>query len=247
MTGRHLKHISLLITLCIINIQFNYAGPPFNTDDPQPVDFRHWEYYVSSINNHQVGVWSGTAPHLEINYGVIHNVQIHLLLPLNYNSFRGQSATFGFADSEFGIKYRFVQETENSPQVGIFPILEIPTVQNKEFSDGKLKVFLPVWMQKSLGKLTSYGGAGYWINRGTNNKNWIFAGWQIQYDFSKAITLGGEIYYHSADTEDSGSVTGFNLGGSINPSEKFHVIFSAGQTLVKDNTFTSYLGLLWTI
>ena len=247
MTGRHLKHISLLITICIINIQFNYAGPPFNTDDPEPVDYRHWEYYVSSINNHQVGVWSGTAPHVEINYGVIRNVQIHLLLPMNYNSFRGQTHTFGFADTEFGIKYRFVQETENSPQVGIFPILEIPTVQNKEFSDGKLKVFLPVWMQKSWGKLTSYGGAGYWINRGTNNKNWIFAGWQIQYDFSKAITLGGEIYYHSADTEDSGSITGYNVGGSINASEKFHVIFSAGQTLVKDNTFTSYLGLLWTI
>src|SRR5512133_1280156 len=139
MNGRHLRHFALLFALLIINIQFNYGGPPFNTDDPQPVDFGHWEYYVSSINNHQAGAWSGTAPHFEINYGAIHNVQIHLLLPLNYASFRGQSAAFGFADTEFGIKYRFVQETENSPQVGIFPILEIPTVQNSEFSDGKLK------------------------------------------------------------------------------------------------------------
>lgn len=247
MKGRHLKHSSLLIALLIISIQFNYGGPPFNTDDPQPVDYRHWEYYVSSINNHQAGAWSGTAPHFEINYGAIHNVQIHLLLPLNYTSFRGQSAAFGFADTEFGIKYRFVQETEKSPQVGIFPILEIPTIQNSEFSDGKLKVFLPVWVQKSWGKLTSYGGAGYWINHGANNKNWFFAGWQMQYDFSKTVTLGGELYYHSADADDSYSTEGFNLGGSINPSEKFHIIFSAGHTLAKDNTFTSYLGILWTI
>lgn len=228
-------------------MQLIYAGPPFNTDDPQPVDFHHWEYYVSSINNYQVGIWSGTAPHLELNYGVMHNVQIHLLMPLNYNSVRGQSAKFGFADTEFGIKYRFVQETESLPQVGTFPVLEIPTVQNSEYSDGKLKVFLPLWIQKSWGKLTSYGGAGYWINPGTNNKNWVFAGWEIQYDFSKIITLGGELYYHSADTKRAESVAGVNIGGSINPSEKFHFIFSAGHTLTTNNTFTSYLGLLWTI
>jgi hypothetical protein len=247
MTGKYLRHSALLFAFLIINIRSDYAGPPFNTDDPEPVNYRHWEYYVSAVNNHHNEVWSGTSPHLEINYGVIHNVQIHLLLPMNYYSPRDQRATFGFADTEFGIKYRFVQETENSPQVGIFPILEIPTIHNSEFSDGKLKVFLPVWLQKSWGKLTSYGGAGYWINSGTNNKNWIFAGWQIQYDFSRTITLGGEIYYHSADADNSDSATGFNLGGSINPSEKFHIIFSAGKTLAKDNTFTSYLGLLWTI
>jgi hypothetical protein len=237
----------LLIICLILNIQMIYAGPPYNTDDPEPVDFRHWEYYVSSINNHQAGVWSGTAPHLEINYGVIHNMQIHLLMPLNYNSARGLRTAFGFADTEFGIKYRFVQETESSPQIGIFPLLEIPTIQNSEYSDGKLKVFLPVWMQKSWGKLTSYGGAGYWINPGTNKKNWIFAGWEVQYDFSKTITLGGELYYQSADTKNADSVAGLNIGGSINPSEKFHFIFSVGHTFTTDNTFTSYVGLLWTI
>jgi len=43
--------ISLLLVLAALQISF--GGPPFNTDDPQPVDFRHWEYYVSSINNYQ--------------------------------------------------------------------------------------------------------------------------------------------------------------------------------------------------
>jgi hypothetical protein len=166
---------------------------------------------------------------------------------MNYIYYNHNGADFGYADTEFGIKFRFIQETENSPQVGIFPIVEIPTVKNSEFSDGKAKIYLPVWLQKSWGKLTTYGGGGYWINPGSNNKNWIFSGWEIQYDFSKAVTLGGEIYYHSADTKSTRSETGFNLGGSINPSEKFHFIFSFGHTFTKDNTFTSYLGLLWTI
>jgi hypothetical protein len=28
-------------------------------------------------------------------------------------------------------------------------------------------------------------GAGYWINPGSGNKNWVFAGWEAQYDFSE--------------------------------------------------------------
>lgn len=241
------KYTVLSCILIFLNVQLSYAGPPFNTDDPETLKFRHWEYYISSINTSQFGAWSGTAPHVELNYGLVPNVQVHLLLPVNYNYSRHQGADFGYADTEFGIKYRFVKETENSPQIGTFPIIEIPTIKNSEFSDGKAKIFLPLWAQKSWGKLTTYGGVGYWINPGTNNKNWIFSGWEIQYANSPVVTLGGELYYHSANTKDSKSGTGFNLGGSVNTTEKFHIIFSFGRSLTNDNTFSSYLGLLWTI
>ena len=241
------KYIFLSAILILVRIDMILAGPLFNTDDPEPVSFKHWEYYISSINDHQAGVWSGTSPHFELNYGLIPNVQVHLLLPVNYYYPGHHGFNLGYADTEFGIIYRIVKETDNLPQIGIFPLVEIPTVKNNEFSDGKTKIYLPVWLQKSWGKLTTYGGAGYWINPGANNRNWIFSGWEIQYDFSKNLMLGGELYYHTADSKTTKSETGFNLGGSINPSEKFHFIFSFGHTLTKDNTFTSYLGLLWTI
>jgi hypothetical protein len=241
------KRLFIFCLIILLPRQISFGGPPFNTDDPEPVNFKHWEYYISSINNHQQSVWSGTLPHFEINYGLVPNVQVHLLMPMNYFFSRHQGSGFGYADTEFGIKYRFVQETENSPQIGTFPIIEIPTIKNSEFSDGKTKIYLPVWMQKSWGKLTTYGGAGYWINPGAGNKNWIFSGWEIQYDFSKTLTLGGEIYYHTASTSDTRSEMGFNMGGSLNPTEKFHIIFSFGHTFTRDNTFTSYLGILWTI
>ncbi len=241
------KNITFLLILILLDTEFIFAGPPFNTDDPEPVSFKHWEYYISSINNHQPGTWSGTSPHAEMNYGLVPNIQIHLLLPLNYFYTSHNGTGLGYADTEFGIKFRFVGETDNVPQIGTFPLLEIPTVKNSEFSDGRLKIFLPIWLQKSWGKLTTYGGAGYWINPGTDNKNWIFAGWEIQYDISKTLTPGGEIYYHSADSKYSEKSIGFNVGGSINPSEKFHIIFSVGHTFTNDNAFTSYFGLLWTI
>ena len=26
------------------------GGPPFVTDDPEPVDYQHWEFYTSKLN-----------------------------------------------------------------------------------------------------------------------------------------------------------------------------------------------------
>jgi hypothetical protein len=227
--------------------EFSNAGPPFITDDPQPVDYRHWEYYISSINTMQPETWTGTSPHFEVNYGLIPNVQVHLILPMNYVYIRNEGTHFGYANTEFGIKYRFIQETENTPQIGVFPIIEIPTIKNNEFSSGKAQIYIPVWAQKSWGKLTTYGGVGYWINPGINNKNWIFSGWEIQYDLSPLFTFGGELYYNSAVTKDSKSVTGFNLGALINFTEKFHFILSAGHSLTNSSFVSSYAGLLWTI
>jgi hypothetical protein len=247
MLSEYKKMIILTGLLLFLFIRQNIAGPPFITDDPEPVQFKHWEYYISSINTFQPTIWQGTSPHFEINYGLIPNVQVHLLLPVNYSYVQSQRPVFGYADSEFGIKFRFIQESDNMPQVGTFPIIEIPTVRNSEFSNGKAQIYIPLWLQKSWGKLSTYGGAGYWINPGTNNKNWVFTGWEIQYDVSQLLTLGGELYYHSADAITDKDVTAFNLGGFINFSEKFHLIFSFGHSLINDNFISSYLGLLWTI
>jgi hypothetical protein len=237
----------LLISIIVISSnKLTEAGPPFATDDPEPVEHKHWEYYISSISGWQDKSWSGTMPHFEVNYGVVPEVQLHLLLPVNYSYFQG-STNFGYSSTEIGVKYRFVRETGYMPQIGCFPIVEVPTVKNSRFGNGKVQVFLPVWLQKSWSKLTTYGGTGYWINPGTGNKNWLFTGWEVQYDFTETITLGGEVYYHTANDIQSKAATGFNIGGFINFSPKFHFIFSAGHSISGGNFFTSYAGVLWTI
>jgi hypothetical protein len=225
------------------------AGPPYFTDDPDPVQYQHWEFYISSqsVFNQRTNYATGTLPHFEVNYGVIPNVQLHTELPVNYNYSSPHYMTFGYSNTEFGIKYRFVKENQNCPEIGIFPIVEIPTLNNTEFGNGSVQIYLPIWIQKSWGKFTTYGGGGYWINPGVDNINWFYAGWQAQYDFSKVITLGTEIYYHSKDAKDSRHASGITIGGSLNFTEKCHFIFSVGHSILNDNYTTSYVGLLWTI
>ena len=45
-----MKYVVLTFILLLTGIQQLSAGPPFNTDDPEPVEFKHWEYYIATIN-----------------------------------------------------------------------------------------------------------------------------------------------------------------------------------------------------
>jgi len=236
-----------MILFFIVSFSSVHAGPPFNTDDPEPVEYKHWEFYISSINFLQSRFKTGTLPHFECNYGLIPNVQVHILMPLNYTLAQNKDFNYGYANTELGFKYRFLNNKEKSLQIGTFPIFEVPTVNNKNLSNNTVQVYLPLWLQKSWDKLVTYGGGGYWINPGINNRNWLYAGWELQYDFSEFVTLGGELFYHSAQTAESKSFVGFNFGGFINFNQKFHCIFSLGHSISHDNAYTSYIGLLWTI
>ncbi len=242
----HRIYLILFFYLALFNMAI--AGPPFITDDPEPVEYKHWEFYISSIHSIQSKTFSGTLPHFETNYGILPNVQVHLLLPFNYIFELHQNAKYGYANTELGIKFRFIQENNYVPQIGTFPIIEIPTIPNNSFSNNKIQLYVPLWIQKSWNKLTTYGGGGYWFNPGNNNKNWIYEGWEIQYDFNKKITLGGEIFYHSPSSIDENGILAFNFGGFMNFTEKFHFIYSVGHGLNSNSRiFMLYAGLLWTI
>jgi hypothetical protein len=242
---QHLKRF-LLILLFVTGIKA-YAGPPFDTDDPEPVDYLHWEFYLASMQHFQRDHTDATLPHIEVNYGVVPDVQLHIVAPMGY--VRSSDGTkYGYSDTEIGVKYRFVQETEDMPQIGAFPLVEIPTGnRNNDLGHGEVQVYLPVWVQKSWGKLTTYGGGGFWYNPGKDNKNWIFTGWELQYDFSEVVTLGSEIYYHTADSPDSRSELAFNIGGFINFDENNHLLFSYGRSMSVGGALTGYIGYQVTI
>lgn len=88
-------------------------------------------------------------PHLEINYGLMSNVQIHLIAPLAYVKEEGSGAHYGYGDTELGIKFRFIQETDYIPQVGTFPMVELPTGHaDQGLGNGGTQFFLPIGYRK---------------------------------------------------------------------------------------------------
>jgi hypothetical protein len=227
------------------------AGPPFVTDDPEPVEYQHHELYIATQQLKTQDGRVGTLPHVEFNYGAAPDVQLHAIVPLAFASPADGPREHGLGDVELGVKYRFVQETDSRPMVGIFPLVELPTGNaDRGLGNGKAQLFLPVWLQKKFGDgWQTYGGGGYWINHADGARNHWFFGWQVQKDISEQLTLGAEIFHSTEAAVGQGASTGFNLGGIYNLDEHNHVLFSAGRGLVRANAtnqLSSYLAYQWT-
>ena len=237
-----------------------WAGPPFQTDDPEPVDFRHYEFYQFGTVSSTPVETDPTGPAFEFNWGVVPNVQLHAVLP--WGAIRpsnnpiyvpagvGPSA-YGLTDMELGAKIRYLKETKHRPEIGTFTMLEVPTGNvNKGLGVGRVWYKLPVWVQKSWGPWTSYGGAGYQIVHQTQYRSFPYAGWLLQRDIGKRLTLGGEVFSHAKEgfaTPQTQSATMIDLGGFYyikNPG--LQILFCYGHSVAGQTSNYAYLGLYQT-
>lgn len=223
------------------------AGPPFLTDDPEPVDLYHWEFYVFGQGDRSPEYDSISGPAIELNYGVAPETQLHLIAPIANFENSGSGWAAGYGDTEAGIKFRFVDETDSLPQVGIFPMAELDTGNSgRGLGNGRTWYRLPIWLQKSWGPWTSYGGGGGALNSAPGEHNSGFAGWLVQRDCGKYLTLGTEAYWQGANAVGGPGSVLANFGGSVNFTERFNLLFSIGHSISGERDTVWYLGLYWT-
>lgn len=202
------------------------AGPPFETDDPEPPEYRHYEVYLVTQYEQEAGQHVETLPRIEINYGVMPNVQLSFATEHSWAAGLEEGAP-RFGTSEVGLKMRFLPETKSQPQVAFYPSV----VWSGESSrGGGVKVFLPLWGQKSWGRSTVYGGGGRWHNPGPLNRDFWFSGVAMLQQVSDRLTLGAEIFHSTADRVDTTNSTGFNVGGMSALGEDHSVLFSIGRS-----------------
>ncbi len=226
-----------------------FAGPPYDTDDPQPVDYQHWEVYCSSIGQRVDGIYTGTAPHIEVNYGAVPNLQLHVIAPMAFYHEPEEKTNYGFGDMELGTKYRFVGNDSSVIQIGLFPLVELATGSASEnLGNGKPQLYIPVWIQGNISKkFSSYGGGGYWINPGPGNRNYEFIGIQAQYQFVKPANIGAEIYYITPQQTDGKSDLRFRIGSVIDVTDHHHILLSIGRSIIGDTSLLWYFGYQLTI
>ncbi len=223
------------------------AGPPYTTDDPEPVEHRHWELYLASQTDHERDGWTGTAPHVEINYGVVPNVQLHLIAPLAYSAPAHGPAAYGVGDVELGVKFRFLAERRWTPMIGTFPLIEVPVGSHaRGLGNGSAEVFVPFWVQKSFGDWTTYGGWGVWLDTASADRHWWFFGWLVQRRFLDRFTVGAELFHTTPEQTGGESDTRFNLGTTVDVSDSHHLMFSAGRSIVGPGSFQAYFAYQFT-
>ncbi len=241
------KTILLAVCLSPIITTRIVAGPPFLTDDPEPVEYRHWEAYLFGQGDHAGSGYTINGPAMELNYGVLPDTQLHLVVPVTTIGGGGDSTRSGLGDTEFGVKYRFLHETSDRPQIGVFPMVELPTGDaDRGLGNGRAWFRLPLWVQKSWDPWTTYGGGGVVLNSAAGQRNYPFGGWLLQRDLGKHLTLGGEIFAQGADTDTDRGFAALNFGGTLKVTDHFDLLFTAGHSVAGDQHTLWYFGLYWT-
>jgi hypothetical protein len=242
------RHWALAFALVFATTPLAWAGSPFLTDDPETVPYHHKEFYIFSTLDEAPDRKTIQAPAFEFNFGVVPDLQLHLEAPYTSVYPERGSAEQGIGDTEVGIKYRFVDEVGNRPQVGIFPAAELPTGDaDRGLGNGRLWWRLPLWVQKSWGAWTSYGGGGYAVNHAPGMRDYWFGVWLLQRQLNEHLTLGGEVFAQQADVEDGKSSTLLNFGGTYDIRTcGCSLLFSGGHSVAGEVHTVAYVGLYWT-
>jgi hypothetical protein len=229
--------IIALLTLLFIALTATgaLAGPPFVTDDPEPTDYRHWEIYSGfQFENDGGGNTTASIPFAEFNYGAMPNVQVSFAAQLHQVN-TGIAAISGYGATEFGIKTRFVQENGCAPQVSFYPSVQLSPVAGQHAVP-----FLPIWMQKSWGPWTAFGGGGVYLNSNPGMRDSTFVGGALERAISPGTTVGAELYHQSADIIGESDTTAMNIG-MIAQVGKYHaILFSFGRSLHGTITSSGY-------
>jgi hypothetical protein len=228
-----------------------WAGPPFQTDDPEPIDYRNYEFYTFASSDGTPIETDAAGPAIEFNWGALPNVHLHVVIPMVAIFPSDGPNAYGIGDIETGVKYRFIQESKHRPAIGIFPMFELPAGDShRGLGLGKVWYRMPIWAQKSFGPWTTYGGAGETIVPVSGFRNFTYGGWLVQRDIGKKLTLGTEVFSHSREglaAPQRKSSTMVDFGGYYYVRKPdFQILFCYGHSVAGQTENYAYAGLYWT-
>jgi hypothetical protein len=258
--GYHLPRHSLLL-LAIVASSLRAQGPPFQTDDPVPVDLHHYEFYIFGGMAGTPAEIDSTGPAFEFNWGALPWLQLHVIAPFgssnpSNNAIYGPGgigpSAFGFTDMEVGTKIAFIKESRHVPQIGTFTMFEIPTGNDdKGLGVGKIWYKVPIWLQKNCGHWLLDGGGGETIVPQSGYRNYPYGAFLLKYAFGKQLEIGGEIFSHGREgyaTPQTQSSTMIDLGGYYHfhshPGQQF--LFCYGHSVAAQTEQYAYVGMYWT-
>ena len=241
-----LRHACLPASACGLICHAAFAGPPFLTDDPEPTDLGHWEIYGPQLEAEgRSRTFEGTAG-AELNYGAAPDLQLTLGLPAAWSHSPGDWQ-LGAGDLKLSAKYRFVHDEDRGFSIAAFPGVTLPTA-GKHLGADHVTALLPVWFQQDSGPWSVFGGGGYAINPGTEQRNYWTGGLAISRQLSEAFLMGIEVDRQGADEISGNAATSLGLGFIVSLPGSLRLLGSGGPSFEDHGGATSlhaFLALGW--
>lgn len=219
-----------LATLVLLGLSgAAWAGPPFVTDDPEPTDIHKWKIY-NFVDGVREDGQLGTDVGLDLNYGAAKDLQLTLSLPFSKDA--GAARTIG--DIEVAAKYKFLHQGPGhfGADVAFFPRAFLPTGRNTT----RARLLLPIWAGRDFGSWSLFGGAGYVLNPGSGQRNYLQQGVVLARRIAPGFQLGLEYYGAGPASIGDRPIHGLNLGTVIHLKGPFSLLGSFGQGLNRQQT-----------
>ena len=212
------------------------AGPPFLTDDPEPVDLNHAEINLITQQTRAAGGRGGSVAG-EVNLGCAAEMQCHVAVPVAFDHAAGGSSQAGPGDIEFGVKYRFLDRPDDGWSAAVYPTLDLPTGDSgRGLGNGRAQLLLPLWVQRSSGPWSWDAGIARLLNRAPDARDSWFEGLLAQRAFGDRLTLGAELFHRSSTAIGEPSAAGFNVGAIVGIAPDQNLLVSAGRGLTHVET-----------
>jgi hypothetical protein len=215
------------------------AGPPFLNDDPIPTERGHWEIYGYAAGVNTPGNTPG-AGGLDLNYGAARDLQLTAVLPFAY-----ENGDAGPGNVELAAKYQILHQDKDALGLAVFPRVFLPT-GGRRYSTGHVSLLLPVWAQRDFGPWSVFGGGGYTLNPGGDQRNFWIAGLGASRTMSKSLSLGVEVFHQTRDAADARDSTVLNVGATWRLNDHWSLLASGGpglQNARQEGRYIFYMSL----
>lgn len=247
MTDQRRRVVSLVALFSACAAAPAFAGPPYQSDDPEPTEYQHYEIYGFTSTAHTPEGWAGVAG-IDFNYGATRDIQLTAVLPVEYDHSSSGALIGGVGNIELAAKIRVAHQADIGWDIAVFPRVFLPSASDR-LGEDHASFLLPVWIGRDDGPWSTFGGGGCALHQGGDARNFCQAGWALTREVTPALRLGGEAFYQTADTRGAHASTSIGVGAIYDINDTLHVLGSLTRQVgdVDDGPRTSfYASLLFT-
>ncbi|HUX80587.1 MAG TPA: transporter [Alphaproteobacteria bacterium] len=240
------KNSFYLIKPIILSLSLQAHAVQYITEDAETTEADHIEFNPSIYETNIKAFNFLEVPSLETNAGIFTDFQGHLITYGALFTPRGGPRAYGYGDTELGIKYRFIHETELLPQIAFYPKVTLATGSGRRGTGYGGPTEAPaLWFLKTIGSWKISGGGGYTLIQAPRTSNYAFGGLLLQWEAIKDFTLGSEFYAQGRSLNNYGSTAILTFGATYNFTKTFALQLSVGNNVVGARTLVASVGLDW--
>ncbi len=230
---------------CLLRAQ---GGPPFITDDPGTPERGHWELNVAWTQEHRPGETAHELPLFDLNYGFTDRIQLKYEVAHLVVHESGADADQAMGNSDFGVKWRFLDDPATGWSASIYPQLEFRTpgsgAPERGLASDETTLVLPVEVQHEAGGWGINAEVGL-IRPSKSDSGWMY-GVVVGHELNETVEAGIELHGES-DASLRRSQLVANVGVRVKLHPRFVLLASVGRELhnhFEDRaTLVSYLAI----